>query len=134
MSVAAAKAERSIRRCANRARARRGISPLRADRSLNRAARAHARAMLEQGFFAHIDPIGRGPRARVVRVSTRAWSAIAENIAAGYPTAARTCARWNRAHRANMLRRGYTHIGAGYAQGTRGYGRYYVQVFGTLER
>jgi len=90
--------------------------------------------MLEQGFFDHTDPEGHGPRDRVARVSRRDWVAVAENIAAGYRSAARTCARWNRAHRANMLRRGYTHIGAGYARGARGYGRYYVQVFGKLRR
>ena len=107
---------------------------LRADRSLGRAARAHAHAMLVQGFFDHVDPQGRGPSERVARESRRHWVRVSENIAAGYPTAARTCARWNRAHRANMLRRTYTHIGAGYARGARGYGHYYVQVFGTLAR
>ena len=33
-----------------------------------------------------------------------------------------------------MLKRSHTHIGAGYAQGEHGYGRYYVQVFATLRR
>jgi uncharacterized protein YkwD len=90
--------------------------------------------MLEQGFFDHTDPKGRGPRDRVARVSTRHWILVGENIAAGYATADDTCTRWNKAHLANMLKRGYTHIGAGYATGPRGYGRYYVQVFGTLRR
>jgi uncharacterized protein YkwD len=90
--------------------------------------------MLERGFFDHTDPDGRGPGDRVHRVSRRHWTAIGENIAAGFEDAARTCARWNRAHLANMLTRSYTHIGAGYAMGPRGYGRYYVQVFGTLAR
>lgn len=89
--------------------------------------------MLEQGFFDHTDPEGRGPAERVARVSSRRWKAISENIAAGYPSVSRTCAQWSKEHLANMLRRGYTHIGAGYAHGPRGYGRYYVQVFGTLE-
>ena len=131
---ATAKTERLIRRCANRQRAKRGIHALRPDRSLGRAARAQARAMLEEGFFDHIDPEGRGPGDRVARVSSRHWTAVGENIAAGFPTADDTCARWNRAHLANMLRRSYTHIGAGYAEGPQGYGRYYVQVFGTLPR
>ena len=90
--------------------------------------------MLDQGFFDHKDPRGRSPRDRVARVSTRHWIVVGENIAAGFASPTETCARWNRAHLANMLKRGYTHIGAGYAQGPRGYGRYYVQVFGTLER
>jgi uncharacterized protein YkwD len=90
--------------------------------------------MLRQGFFAHTDPQGRTPADRVARVSLRNWVAVAENIAAGFPSAARTCARWNRAHLDNILRRSYTHIGAGYAQGPQGYGRYYVQVFASLRR
>jgi uncharacterized protein YkwD len=107
---------------------------LRLDRSLARAARAHAAAMLEQGFFDHQDHLGHTPRDRVRRTSTRRWSAVGENIAAGFATPQDTCIQWNRAHRANMLKRSYTHIGAGYATGSRGYGRYYVQVFGTLRR
>jgi uncharacterized protein YkwD len=90
--------------------------------------------MLEQGFFDHMDPEGRGPRDRVARLSSRHWIAVGENIAAGFADAERACVRWNRAHRANMLKRTYTHIGAGYAHGPRGYGHYYVQVFGTLAR
>ena len=107
---------------------------MRTDRGLGRAARDHARAMLEQGFFDHTDPQGRSPRDRVELVSTRRWTVVGENIAAGFADAALTCARWKRAHLANMLKRGYTHIGAGYATGPRGYRRYYVQVFGTLSR
>jgi uncharacterized protein YkwD len=90
--------------------------------------------MLRQGFFDHTDLAGRGPGERVARVSRRRWTAVGENIAAGFATPALTCTRWNRAHRENMLKRHYTHIGAGYAQGPRGYGRYYVQVFATLRR
>ena len=131
---ATAQAERLIRGCANRQRAKRGIPALRRDHALGVAARNHARAMLEQGFVDHTDPQGRGPRERVELVSRRRWTVVGENIAAGYADANLACARWTRAHRANMLKRGYTHIGAGYAAGTRGYGRYYVQVFGTLAR
>ncbi|MGH2979727.1 MAG: CAP domain-containing protein [Solirubrobacterales bacterium] len=133
-SGATAKAERLIRSCANRQRAKRVIPKLRPSRALGRAARAHARAMLRQGFFGHTDPRGRGPDDRVAALSTQRWSTVGENIAAGYATASETCVRWNKAHLANMLKRSYTHIGAGYARGPRGYGRYYVQVFGTLAR
>ena len=72
--------------------------------------------MLEQGFFNHTDPQGREPVDRVQRVSKRHWVAVGENIAAGFPTAYLSCARWNKAHLDNMLRRTYTHIGAGYAR------------------
>ena len=123
-----------MRACANRERSRWKIPVLKQDRSLDRAARRHARAMLEQGFFGHVDPHGRGPTERVARVSHRRWAVVGENLAAGYADATETCARWDRDHRTNMLKRGYTHIGAGYAEGPRGYRRYYVQVFARLTR
>jgi len=88
--------------------------------------------MLEKGFFDHVDPQGRGPSDRVARVSGRHWISVGEDIAAGFATPDLTCQRWNKAHLANMLKRSYTHIGAGYATGPQGYHRYYVQVFGTL--
>jgi uncharacterized protein YkwD len=128
--------ERLIRGCANRQRAKRGLRALRADKGLGRAARMHARAMLEQGYFNLVDPHGSGPAERVERVSTRRWRLIGENIAAGYADTARACSGWmsSPGHRANILRRGFTHVGGGYAHGPGGYGRYYVQVFGTLQR
>ena len=90
--------------------------------------------MLDQGFFDHKDPQGRGPpRPRGAREHTTLGRRRREHRRRLRERAS-TCARWNRAHLANMLKRGYTHIGAGYAQGPRGYGRYYVQVFGTLRR
>jgi uncharacterized protein YkwD len=132
----AAGVERLIRGCANRQRARRGIARLRADRALTRAARMHARAMLEEGFFDLVDPHGRGPAERVAQVTRRRWAIIGENIALGYPSVARACSGWmaSAGHRTNILRRGYTRIGAGYARGPGGYRHYYVQVFGKPQR
>jgi uncharacterized protein YkwD len=45
--------ERSIIRAVNRARARHGLGPVRANRRLSRAANAHTKRMLHHDFFAH---------------------------------------------------------------------------------
>ena len=51
----------------NRARAERGLRPLRVSRPLVRVARAHARAMGKLGFFAHESADGASPSERIRR-------------------------------------------------------------------
>jgi uncharacterized protein YkwD len=122
--------ETSIRSCANRERRERGLGSLDHDHTLDRAARLHARRMLEQGFFDHVDPAGNGPADRVKRFAKRHYVIVGENIAAGYESVRAICRDWmkNPGHRENILRSRFTRIGAGYASGGE-YGRYYVQVF-----
>jgi len=123
--------ERGIVECANRNRRSRGLKPLQASSVLSAAARLHARNMARRGFFDHTDPQGRGPAERVAIFDHKQqFIYIGENIAAGYRSAKGTCRGWMRSpgHRANILGRGYTSIGAGFARGGP-YGRYYVQVF-----
>jgi len=123
--------EASIRGCANRERRERGLGSLDHDHTLDRAARLHAKRMLEQGFFDHVDPAGNGPADRVKRFAKRRYVIVGENIAAGYESARATCRDWMRSpgHRENILRSSFTRIGTGYASGGGEYGRYYVQVF-----
>lgn len=123
-------AERLIRQCANRERARAGLSPLVASPALGRAARLHARNMARWRFFDHDDPLGRDPSARLALFDTTGvFAGAGENIAGGYRSVAATCDGWMRSpgHRDNILG-DYTHVGGGYARGG-GFGRYYVQVF-----
>jgi uncharacterized protein YkwD len=126
-----AAAERGIRDCVNRNRRIGGLAPLVASRVLSKAAHLHARDMVRQRFFDHVDPQGRGPEDRVA-IFDRAhrYVLIGENIAAGYPDAAGACEGWmhSAGHRANVLGRDYTALGTGFARGGE-YGRYYVQVF-----
>lgn len=133
LAAASARAERSIRGCANRNRRVRGVARLRPSRALARAARLHARNMARQGFFDHTDRQGRGVGERVA-VFDRAgrFVALGENIAGGYTTPASACRGWMRSsgHRRNILNPAYTHVGGGFARGGP-YRRYYVQVFGT---
>ena len=123
--------EESIRDCANRQRQARGMRHLEHDRALDRAARLHARRMLAKGFFEHEDPSGDGPADRVKRFAKRRYVIVGENIAAGYESAGAACRGWmdSPGHRANILRSSFTRVGGGYASGSKGYGRYYVQVF-----
>jgi uncharacterized protein YkwD len=101
----------------NAARASHGLPPLRLDRKLTRAARAHSADMLRRGYFAH----GRvAPRLRAFHV--RAPS-VGENLAWGIgsmATAESVVARWlaSPRHRAILLRRGFRRVGIGALTGT----------------
>ena len=128
---AASSVEAGIRACANRNRLEHGLRPLAHDRTLDRAARFHARRMLEQGFFDHVDPSGKDPVDRVRRYAKHRYAIVGENIAAGFESVATTCRAWmnRRSHRENILRPRFTRIGAGFARGSAHLGYYYVQVF-----
>lgn len=133
-SVSVSAIEQGIRECANRNRRARGIAPLSSGRSLNRAARLHARNMARHGFFDHTDPQGRGPTERVAIFDRSGrFAFVGENISAGYRSVAAACRGWidSEGHRENILSSDYTHIGGGFARGGP-YGRYYVQVFAAL--
>jgi uncharacterized protein YkwD len=64
----------------NSARRDAGLTPLALDETLARAAQAYAEAMLEQDFFGHQDPLGRGPAERV-RDAGAQCSVVLENLA-----------------------------------------------------
>lgn len=123
--------ERAIRGCANRNRHAAGLEPLQPSRVLSKAARLHARNMALEGFFDHTDPKGRGPTERVEIFDRKGkFFFVGENIAASYESARSACEGWmhSAGHRANILREGFTNIGAGFSRGGP-YDRYYVQVF-----
>lgn len=74
----------NLDRIVNRYRRSRGLADLESDETLTTAALAHARRMLEGGFFDHVDPMtGSGPMERVRSAGSGAWILIAENLAAG---------------------------------------------------
>lgn len=129
---AIARMEQGIRKCANSHRVHAGLRRLDAGEGLGRAARFHAQSMSKGGFFSHVDPSGRAPGDRVAMFAGRgAFSVIGENIAAGQRGPRSVCRAWmhSASHRANILKPGYTQIGAGVAFGGR-YGRYFVTDFG----
>ena len=114
----------------NAERKRRGMRPLRLNRNLSAAARAHSRAMARRHFFSHDSLNGASFLDRIRRTGylhgARSWN-VGENIAygSGRLSTPRSIGRaWMNSpgHRANILSRSFRSIGIGIAAGTP-YGR-----------
>jgi len=114
----------------NRERARAGLPPLATDALLTRAAQAHSTDMVVRAFYSHTGPDGSQPWDRAAAAgSTR--RTIGENIACGQRSPAEVVEGWMNSpgHRANILKREFTHIGIGFAGGGKA-GTYWTQLFG----
>ena len=108
----------------NRERTSRGLSALRPNGILDRAARNHSRNMVQQSFFAHDSLGGASVMDRVRRRGYRSGGGlmVGENIAWGsgsYATPAEIVDGWMNSpgHRANILHRSFREIGVGVAIG-----------------
>ena len=106
------RAEARLLRDLNRVRTAHGLTPLRFDPRLQRAARAHSRDMLVTQIFQH-GAFG----ARMVQFDVRG-TLTGENLAWGngsLGTASSIVRAWlaSPEHRANLLRPGFTRIGIG---------------------
>lgn len=109
----------------NQVRAERGLPTLRENRRLRKAALAHSRDMVRDGFFEHTTPEGttmvdRILRARYVR-EDQGW-ALGENLAwgtgsLGTPRGAVESWMDSPGHRENLLRRSYRDVGIGIVLG-----------------
>jgi uncharacterized protein YkwD len=114
--------EADLLRAVNAARSQHGLAALRIDSRLERAARAHSRAVLRSGRLAHGDV-----RRRLTGYGVRS-TAVGENLAWGVgsrATAAAIVQMWlsSPPHRANLLRPGFRRVGIGHSVGTfAGYG------------
>jgi uncharacterized protein YkwD len=101
---------------------------------MRECARGHSRHMRgdSHDFFAHDNPETDSPFDRMTACGVT-YSSAAENIAAGYPTAADVVTGWlnSPGHRANIENPAYTRTGIGYQVGdvTSTYGTYWTQVF-----
>ena len=106
---------------ANDARGEAGLPDLAPSGVLNEAARAHARDMLERGFYDHVTPEGRTARDRYDDAGGAPWATSGENIARceGCPTppgrerVEAFHAGWMQSpgHRENVLSPGYERFG-----------------------
>jgi uncharacterized protein YkwD len=117
LASTATSAEAHLLGAVNATRAAHGLRPVALDPTLARAARAHSTEMLQTGAFSHGDFRGRMLQFHVH------GSFTGENLAWGSGSYARTAtviAEWLRspAHRANLLRPGFTRIGIGAARGS----------------
>ncbi len=132
---------RSAVRCLlNQERASRGLSALRANTKLRKAAERHSRNMTSQDFFSHVSPSGSTPTERVKAAGYLAGAsswAVGENIAWGeqqLSTPREIVESWMKSpgHKANILNRSFRHIGVGVALGAPvgGGGATYTTAFG----
>ena len=126
----------------NQQRAGHGLSRVRGDAKLRRAATRHSRDMVRRSYFAHVAPGGQTMihRAKEVRYLTaRASWFLAENLAYGQgrlATPASIVKQWMNSppHRANILDPRARDVGVGIALGSPvgGRGATYTLNFGRL--
>lgn len=116
----------------NQFRADNGVGPLSLSPTLTDAAEFHSRDMAERNYFSHDLP-GIGTWSDNISNYGYPYGTRAENIAAGYSTAADTVQSWidSPGHRANMLDPNLTAIGIGSAYNANSqYGTYWTNTFG----
>ena len=109
-------------------REKEGLSPLKLDDKLCRAADIRAKEITES--FSHTRPDGEEWSSVFAEVGLKGTGG--ENIAAGYDTAEATVAQWmaSDGHRANILNKNYTVLGAGAEYDKNSvYRWYWVQLF-----
>ncbi|MCT8267590.1 CAP domain-containing protein [Afifella sp. JA880] len=125
-------------RLVNEARSEAELPPLTLSETLNQAAQAHARDMLERNYYSHDTPEGRTVMDRYQAAGGNPGRLVAENIArcrgcavpAGRAAVEKLHEGWMQSpeHRANILRKGLTEYGFGLAENADGR-RYAVQDF-----
>lgn len=111
------------------------VSPLQPVNALEDAASTHARDMAAHSALGHEGSDGSMPAKRVTRAGY-AWSAVAENVAAGQTTADEVVDTWlnSPGHCANLMSPRYSDTGVAYAVDSNSdKGIYWVQVFATRQ-
>jgi len=110
-------------------RAKAGLPALTIDASLSKIATAKADDMVKNNYFAHNSPTYGDPwdMAKHFGYSYRSFG---ENIAMGQSTPESVVDDWmnSSGHKANILNKGYTHIGVGIAKNAKGQ-IYWVHMF-----
>lgn len=126
--------ELRIIKLVNAVRKKAGLSPLKIDSNLTRAAREKSKDMADNNYFSHDSPTYGTPQEMIKSFGFSCrWSG--ENIASGFPSPEMTFKEWLKSpgHRFNILKPEYTHTGVGYFylyQGT--FKHYWTQEFGEL--
>lgn len=97
---------------------------------LNTAAQAHTADQARRRTMSHTGGDGSSVGTRASRAGYR-WTSVGENVARGYGNTAQVMRGWmtSPGHKANLLQRGYRHVGLGRLQGSGG--PWWTQVFGT---
>ena len=115
----------------NAERSRAGVPPLTLSPQLNHVAQSYSEVLAADGCFAHTCGPVPDMAQRDAQAGYDGWTAIGENIAAGYSSPEAVVAGWmaSPGHRANILNPDYREIGIGLAAGGT-YGAYWTQEFG----
>jgi uncharacterized protein YkwD len=111
--------ERRVHEAVNKVRREHGLGMLAYDPALAAVARAHSRAMRDDGFFDHSDPTGARAGERVA-VAGIPYRSVAENLSYTQRVedpVARAVSNWleSPGHRANLLGADYRRTGVGVA-------------------
>lgn len=124
--------EAEVLRLLNVERQSAGLAPLTNSRKLNAASYYHSLDMATNEFFSHYGSDGSSLVDRVREVGYTGWTAVAENIAAGYPSAASVVDGWMNSpgHRENILDGTLTQVGVGLVETNTGYMLYWTTDFG----
>jgi len=117
-----------------------GLTALQLDATLTKASVWKARDMARRNYFAHDDEDNgdapaRSPWDRLAACGWTSGGSRAENIAAGYGSAAQTVAAWiaSPGHRANIENGSLRYVGFGVASSVSStYGEYQVQMFSSV--
>jgi uncharacterized protein YkwD len=109
-----------------------GAPPLLASVELNRAAQSYSDVLATSGCFEHTCGPVPDMAARIGQSGYQGWTAIAENIAWGYPSPEAVVAGWmgSAGHRQNLLNPRYREIGVGLATNDSRNGTFWTQDFG----
>ncbi|MBA2874115.1 SafA/ExsA family spore coat assembly protein [Thermaerobacillus caldiproteolyticus] len=121
--------ENEVVRLTNQERAKYGLPPLQIDWQLARVARYKSADMRDKNYFQHDSPTYGSPFTMMKNFGI-SYRTAGENIAAGQRTPQEVVNAWMNSpgHRANILKKDFTHIGVGYAKGG-SYGHYWTQMF-----
>lgn len=102
--------ERQLRRLHNAARNEGSLGRLRLDGELSKLARAHTEEMIDRDFIFHTPN-------EVLTSRITGWSYLGENVGfSGTPASLQEAFMASPAHRENILRSDFTHVGVGMVQ------------------
>jgi uncharacterized protein YkwD len=101
----------------NKERTSRGLKPLKADPEMTLVARAHSNDMFVRGYFAHVNPDGKDPFARM-KAANVSFTAAGENLALAQTIEIAHVNLMNSpGHKANILNPSFGRLGIGIMEG-----------------
>lgn len=125
--------ERAFLNLINDYRRSKGAGALTLNNNLGAAADFHSRDMAKKNYFKHTLKNGDSAEQNIRRFGYTSYSAVGENIAAGYETANDVMKAWKASpgHDRNMRSSSFTEIGIGraHSKGSK-YGWYWTTTFG----